>query len=138
MTTIVFDGKTLAVDSQITDASGNGSLEYMNKLWKWDRGYFSVTGKVTDYEIYKNHLNDVEQDIKPTKKSVCVFTEGKNVYELHPGSYPRKIMAKSAWGSGGDLAYGALVAGVDAVRACKLACKWNAYTGGRIRSVKVR
>lgn len=135
MTTIVWDTETLAVDSQSTDPA-SGTTYPFNKLQKWSGGLFTVAGKVSDYSQYRSILEGKDGNV--SKNSVCVYTFGDKVYELVPKFGPMEITFKCAWGTGSDLALGALEQGADAVQAVKIAIKRNAFTGGRVRSVKVR
>lgn len=133
MTTIAWDGKILAVDSQTTDGDCKA---YENKLWKYNGGWFTVTGKWIDYPGYLRILN--KEDSKITKKSLCVFTKGSALYEQFGNSYPMKISGKSAWGSGAVAARVAMSLGKTAIEAIKVASKFDINTGGRVRSVTVK
>lgn len=134
MTTIVYDGTYLAVDSQTTEGS---LISYVNKLWKYEKGYFAVTGVLYDYPAYKKLLEGSKSVV--SKKSLCIFTENNKIYEyVNKAGTQYEVTHPYSWGSGSGIAMGAIASGSDAIEAIKLAKKYDAFTGGRVRYIKVK
>lgn len=125
MTTIAFDGKCLAVDSQTTDQNVK---HFMNKLWKWKRGYFTGAGKLEDYPKFKIFLETGVNNVSP--KSEFLYTDKDKVYYCYKGG---KVRIKSYWamGSGAPAALAVMYSGKTAKEAIDIAKQIDLYTGGK-------
>ena len=135
MTTVAFDGKSLAADSQTTTGSIRGTTVKIAK----NKAGFLVAGS-GDLCVIKQWLNWVLDGMPPERQPehcresniivvdprgrVTVFED--NAVALSP---PRK---QWALGTGSDIALGAMAAGADARQAVKIACKLDVYSGGRV------
>lgn len=136
MTTACWDGEELAVDSQGTE--GN-VISYSNKLWRWDgergSGYFTVAGNIErDYPAMKNFLETGNTNLKPSKNYGCICVTDDGVASYITENYLVTLLDfKYAFGSGSQIAIGAMAAGKSAREAVKIAIKHDAYTGGKVR-----
>lgn len=138
MTTIAWDGKTLAVDS--FETSSNVIVSRNRKKLFLDVGdYAAVAVCGCTYEM----LSFVEWLRDKTKSppniesgaAICIDRKGK-VYSYYPKNSTTPVLEKGNLtdGSGHEIALGALDAGATAVEAVKIACKRNVYTGGKVQS----
>ena len=135
MTTIAYDGKYLAVDSQLT--CDNTFKVYQNKLWKFNHGVFTVTGEWTDYPEFQAMLNDEKQEAVVSKKCLCIFARDGKVYEWWPRHKPMQMVKRCAQGSGKELAVGAMYAGATAIEAVRIATRLDPFSGGKVNWVEV-
>lgn len=146
MTVIVFDGKTLAADSRIT-CGGNITTEVYNKIHalKGSVDYLGdellaigVSGTASDVLKLIEHLQSSDYPVKKIDHEIHALIVGrKYIYELYPHDshlirYNKNT--KLAIGSGGTLAYGAMMLGLDAVKAAKHAASINVYCNTRIKT----
>lgn len=151
MTTVAFDGRYLAADTQMT--FGNGSINQLpsRKLVVRDGHVFASTGRII------NGLRDRFVDwwftpaitgadrvtlpdlgaadaatagsliiVLPDLRCGCVSYTGPDFLETGP---------ISAWGSGEDYAVGAIEAGANAMEAVLIAMKHDINTGGEVEFV---
>lgn len=141
MTTIAWDGKTLAVDGQVTSSdiirdkdhkklfinvgeykaiAISGSMDDMLKTVEWIRG-----GENGEMPPGDGHL-------------LCITKVGA-AYSYFPDHKIIRSVEKGvvASGSGFPIAMGAMDAGATAIQAVKIACKRDVYSGGKIRHYKV-
>lgn len=135
MTTICWDGETLAADSQSTTGSTRGKAVKIAK----NKAGFLVAG-AGEFAVVKHWmrwvLNGMLVDDQPqtAAKSDIVIIEPRGRAVMFCGNaisqpLPRK---QWAWGSGSDYALGAMAMGADARQAVAVARKLDIYTGGRI------
>ena len=83
--------------------------------------WLKIGGPISDVESPKlSKTSVIQMDLKTGK---CVEWE-----DDVPLPVEDRIMA---WGSGGNIALGAMAAGADVYGAVNIACKWDAYSGGR-------
>ena len=131
MTTIAWDGKTLAADSQCT---GDWLEQYpVNKIHKVDDCYLAGAGNSVDLIAYING-----EEIKGDEIEVLRVTKkGKVTYHKN-GNGHLDVKGKTAIGSGAGFAMGAMLAGATATETVKIASKLDPYTGGKIKSVKIK
>ena len=136
MTTIAWDGKTLAVDSQFSE----GAFKYyQNKMMTYTRGFWSSCGEAADDAIFQALL-DGEKPLRKKigKRSACLFTKDGEVWSIDPVGYVSPAPIPYAIGSGAELAIGAMYAGQSAVDAIKTVSKISPYTSGDIKAVTVK
>ena len=139
MTTIAWDGKILAVDSQCTVNDVVVSCD-QQKLFL-DVGPYravAITGSLQEMTLFVKWLDSHEDSAQPELRNggvaACVCNNGIlwTYLSQHKGNpYPEYGMFTS--GTGYEIALGAMEAGVDAITAVKIACKRDVYTGGRIQ-----
>lgn len=133
MTTIAWDGKTLASDSQ-----SNTSFitqKKSNKLHNLKDKVIATSGcSGTGIAFSKGEFErfpDMEADALFVIKKT-----GKCFYQGMQHSIPcGKI---HAIGTGADFAMGAMLAGATALEAVKIAIKLDPNSGGRVQSVKIK
>lgn len=139
MTTIAWDGKTLAVDSKET-ANGTIISTSRKKLYL-DQGQYkavAISGDLVDCLniidwIASGGLGD--KPAIPEGSSIIAIDECGRAYRyISPCLIRLEIKAPYGDGSGYELVLGAMDAGATAVEAVKIACKRDVYTGGRVRS----
>jgi hypothetical protein len=142
MTTIAFDGKTLATDSQDT-----GSYkEYVNKILVINNTVIVGTGSVDGIVAITDWLVDKTKDYpKVEDATVFVFSNINNIitiqqYDSRPTPNTRGLSKGGffAAGSGGDFALGAMLNGATAKQAVKIACKLDASSSGPVNVYKFK
>ena len=134
MTTIVWDGKTLAADKQ---ATFDGLKRKVTKIRKikghliFSAGIFGISKELEHWwesgadpkeypEVQKTDKWNFFYVITPDRKIFC--------YEQQP--YPFQLEEKIiVCGCGRDYALGAMYMGADAVKAVEAACKYDIYSG---------
>jgi len=137
MTTIAWDGKTLAVDSRrcCGDTVTNNTTK---KLFLRVGRFVAVAaaGSVGDIQKALRWVRAGEKGDMPEGKAslVCIDRAGKCWDLLFEYSTIQKNPGLVTEGSGWEIALGAMDAGATAVEAVKIACKRNVHTGGRIQS----
>ena len=140
MTTIAWDGKTLAVDSMVTN--GAVVVSTTEKKLFLDVGRFkaiAMAGSIVQLLPLIEWIRGGEKGDSPemdgTDHLMCVTDKGKLLAFWHGCSDTGlQCDGVSAGGSGCEIALGAMDAGATAVEAVKIACKRDVYTGGRVRS----
>lgn len=142
MSVIVWDGTTLAADSQTT----NGNIARAStKIWKRGDTLMAGVGALGAMQAMLNWIEGgMKPDQFPTIKPddqltfIIIPKTGKPVkFEDLP--YP--IPIEDGWyadGSGRDFAYGALSMGADARRAVEIACRYDIYCGGAVTSLTLK
>lgn len=163
MTTIAFDGKTLASDSQLT--AGTLRLDTNTKKiyqpepteqWVVDGKRaiaFGVAGSLGATEIVHgalrsvmsgySGLNSTTRFIKGESLKYIVITESGEVYaggQYSDDEVPwiAKVQPPIAVGSGSEYALGAMAAGVSAAEAVRIAMRFDVNTGGDIQTIDIK
>lgn len=140
MTTIAWDGKTLATDSMVT--SDETILSTVDKKLYLDVGRFKAVatcGSAVKTDALIFWIKEGEEGSPPKMGEddciLCVTSDGDlYVYWHHDSDCHYCATGNMAAGSGSDIAFGALDAGATAVEAIKIASKRNVYTGGKVQS----
>lgn len=136
MTIIVWDGKTLAADKQMT----NGGLKHKaTKIFKIDGHLVGVTG---DFDYAQAMLEWFRNGAKPESfpdhqkedskfVGMLVITPNKQILKYERSPYPIDFTecGVTCIGSGRDYAYGALYMGATAYRAVEAACQYDTHCG---------
>lgn len=144
MTTIAFDGETLAADRKMADRYN------VQKIFKVPQGYAAGCGDY-DYvvEIVEWLANGADRNNLPTLKDkndddeaaaevIIVTPKGKVIWLSWPFLRMVRLSEKKvAYGSGGDIALGAMAAGASAKQAVAIACRFDPDTGQGIDAVQV-
>jgi len=137
MTTIAWDGKTLAVDSRAT-TSGVIRSDRVKKLWKIGDEWIAVSGRFDETMLVVEWIRAGRpQDRKPTLSEDfgAMILRRKKLYRIESKLAEWPIDAPfAAGGSGFEIALGAMAAGADAVTAVKIASRFDTGTGGRVRA----
>lgn len=142
MTTIAWDGKTVAADSLKTIRDGferrAGSFQKIKRVGDI---VYAITGSAALFDpLIEWHKEGAFRNKMPKDKhdgysALLVFSEGRCFCYTTDIGYPEELFAPDAFGSGSDYALGALHAGVDAARAVQVAMICNPQTGGEIQVV---
>jgi hypothetical protein len=137
MTTIAYDGKYLAGDSQSND---NGMMRHVVKVFKHKLGLFGISGMlthglqtiawITDQgalpELYPKYEKD---DIG----YVTHIDRQGRIWRYEGSPMPVEFLDKFiACGSGRDFACAAMYLGTSAENAVAIASKFDVHTGGNI------
>lgn len=141
MTTIVYRDGILAADSQTTVgkfALTNDSLK-ISKLK--NGGYFAGSGTVCEIKMLFDWYNNGKRHGSESKQLNCIalVIEKEKIFILYGDLYKFEVKESYvAIGSGRDFAYGALYMGATAKEAVKAACRFDCYSGGKIKEVKIK
>lgn len=158
MTTIAFDGETLAADSQTTQEGVRLSMlaekihvRPEGAAWKVNGemvAAFGVAGKLNSAYLvqYAMELEGFDASHafpKGTSLTFLAITVDGNVYvggqnEDDEWAWLSKVAAPMAVGSGAELAIGAMAAGANAEQAIEIASRFDTCTGGTVRKFNYR
>ena len=140
MTTIVFDGKTLVADSQVT--SGSCIVGLRNKIQDIGGYFVAGCGNTDGTDLVVGYL--LEGKEKPSCLSANdadVLFVNKETGEAFRAFGDTLVMSKAVipffGGSGAEIAQGAYQVCNDPIKALKVAMKLDVYTGGPINMVKI-
>lgn len=139
MTTIAWDGKTLAADSMVT---GNGMrIGRITKAYRVGRLLVGLAGTVGLAQAFLHWLAEGAKGDPPSMKAedgdaevMVVLPDGRIATF---DKYGRDQMASTQYaiGSGGRFALGAMAAGADARRAVEIASELDCFSGGPITTL---
>ena len=135
MTTIAYDGKTMAADRLRTcNGVRIGNYKKIEKLR--DGRIFGFCGEVKYRKMVLDHLKHQSLDPLP-EGDYCALVVRKDgsVYTLEGGSYELDATPPIAMGSGGDFAMAAMACGKDAKGAIEIAIRFDTLSGGEIDEV---
>ena len=141
MTTIAFDGKTLAVDSQGT-SSGLISTLSEQKLFL-DVGEFKAVAFCGETGAYRRVVEwirngcDGDITVKGDWCAVCLKENGELIQYCDSLPYEQICDVPYANGSGFGVAMGAMKAKASAVEAIEVAKELCIYTGGKVQSFEL-
>ena len=142
MTTIVFDGKTLASDSQTTNGSTVASLK-SKKIFKLNKNkkykLVGFCGCVVNSKKMLSWFKGEIEEYPVGVDSVAMAITHKNkihIYYDEPEYIVHEYKTASI-GSGSDFANAAMMAGASAKESVKVAIKMDIYSGGRIQTIDV-
>lgn len=133
MTTIAWDGKTLAADRRMAG--------YMTtcKIFPVDGGYLAGAGAMDQLVEVAAYLQAVadKPDLPESQESEFIVVRGSEAFWL---TWPhlREVRIResfAALGSGSEFALGALAMGANAKTAVQVAAKFDPYTGGGVDTV---
>ena len=141
MTTIVYDGKTLAVDSQLTQGSTICGLS--NKIQDVGKYWFAGCGTTDGIEAVKlylmgvipkpENLTDNDADITLIEKET-----GKAFRVLGDTMVICPVEIPVFQGSGADVARGAYQICKDPIKALEVAIELDVFTGGPINTIEIQ
>lgn len=139
MTTIAFDGVTLAADRQVTYGT---SKEATSKIYRLGDKLIGISGDACQAMVAIEWLTKGRKGRKPDldrvedvnllvvdlKKKKCFYMDGNlMLLEIHP---PVSV------GSGSMAALAAMRLGCDAVKAIEVASEVDTFTGGGVESIR--
>lgn len=144
MTTIAYDGTTIAADTLSTYDMERCAVP--KKKIRVENGVvFALTGAGRFYDaLVKWFFDGADTENMPKGKSgdygyslIVIDEDGVRSYNDDCG-YPNWFKEqKMAWGTGQDYAMGAMYAGADAESAVKVACMLDIKSGGAVQVVNV-
>lgn len=140
MTTIAFDGKYVATDSLIT--SGDVVYGHTDKIHEVSGGILITAGNCEDWVSAVEWFNNGRDPLnKPTLEnfiSIFVPDDGGTVMEYGSRLIPVFVPVPWSAGTGSDFAKSAMMLGKGAHEAVEFACSLDIYSGGEVKSVRVR
>ena len=149
MTTVVWDGTTLAADGRSTAGASiiSDKTIKIHKLNGTMRGEkllaFGYAGDAYELDLFKAWIEEGGDYPEHVGVDLLVVTD-KHVYQNFPSGEdgPMVLLAQnsdvSTLGSGSSFAESALLLGMNAVDAVKHACKLDIYSGGKITKMRLR
>lgn len=157
MTTVAFDGKTLAADSRATEEDGSAKTDRFTKLYRIQSKVDPVRGEVLVAaagcefagELFKRWLERGGEPDLVSRGVVEDPDEGSPLDALivhESGAYTANhlgvlIKVRDRCWAHGTGRQGALVAmdlGMDATEAVRRARKFDVYTGGRVVAMRLK
>jgi len=137
MTTVVFDGATVAWDSRVT-AGTDIITDNAQKRYKVDGRTFWFSGTVGDFQEFAEAYAGRETRRELSVSALVLDRDGLYMSSTDGREIWRTpVLAPCALGSGGDYALGAISCGKTAKEAVKIASTRDACTGGKIRVQKL-
>lgn len=141
MTTIAFDGKTLAADSRTLGSSMIRSEETGKLFALPDGGWFAGCGGQEDVLLaLRWMIAGMVEAQKPALDDhfAGLILRGNRLYRVEKRLVEWECKAAHvAAGSGFELALGAMAAGADAIQAVKIAARFDPSTNARVQYVTV-
>ncbi len=141
MTTIVFDGATVAADRLV----GGGGMLYkrpaVKLVWSEDRQrLYAHVGRMANFAAWIEWYIAGHDPLKlpAASEDDCFLVFQRTLKDEQHKAYTPKtpygeiIDEPDAWGSGGDYAIGALDAGLNAYAACVVACGRDKSSGNGV------
>jgi len=140
MTSIAYDGKTLAADSRI--AAGSTVFGTGAKIFKLkDGSHVAFCGRASLWPEVVAWLNGGDKPVITDREedgvSALVVDKKGKAYEIDSDLRPFPACVPWAGGSGQPFALAALVLGYTAEEAVELACKLDTASGLPIQSVRI-
>ncbi len=135
MTTIAFDGKTMAGDSHC----GGDFIGRTTKVVKVKGCLYGFAGNLEQCNLFIDWVKDGKPKEKPKNMSIfeCLEYDGKNVYWWGEWMRGVKMNSPQAIGSGARFAQAAMLCGKNAREAVGVAKKLDVHTGGRVRTISL-
>lgn len=131
MTTIAFDGKTMAADKQTSGGYIEGGVTKVRKI---NGSVYAATGVMEDMQEFfawienggdKPKLGDFE----------ALEAKGRNCWWYGEKLVRCKTTLPAAAGSGARFAMGAMMAGADAKKAVDISAKLDPHTGCGVKTI---
>lgn len=131
MTTIVFDGKTLAVDTAMySDNTYSGEISKVREIeLNGKKCLIAMCGEFADFEPFISKITGGECNHDTSGSAFIVINiNDPSDYTAYEKNAPMQHPLPYCNGSGHQIALGAMHQGSDPVCAVKAACKYNAFT----------
>ncbi len=140
MTTIAFDGKTLATDSLMT-ASGV-RFGTVDKIFKLNDGsVLAICGAYSLAQPLIDWLNGIAEmpgyDADETISGILIPSDESHPLEISTKYYKFRACIPWAGGSGEAIALTAMKCGKSAIEAVKIACELDIYSGLPVQSCEI-
>lgn len=133
MTTIAFDGKTLAGDKMTGGAYIEGNE---NKVRAIGKSVFGCAGDLENTHLFFKWLRDGGDQPEIKGDFEALEARGKQCWWYGTRLVRCKSTTPSAIGSGCQFAMGAMLAGASSIEAVKIASKLDPGSGKGVRAVK--
>jgi hypothetical protein len=143
MTTIAWDGRTVAADSQV--AAGGVVVGSAQKLRHVGDTVYSLTGSGC---LFDPMIKWAEAGLTPEAKPVAEGDAAETTLLIFRGGrawmvkpvlpYLEELFAPDAWGAGAEIAIGALDHGASAEQAVQIAIKRSIHTGGAVQTIDLQ
>jgi hypothetical protein len=150
MTTIAWDGKTLASDGRVS-VNGMLSADNADKIFMIEDAYlrgsevicFACAGDASVRNLIEEWIREEcpRDFISPTVMYECIIVTTDAVYHTSPEQADIYQLTEGEYGvigSGAEIAHTALVMGKDAKGAVAVACSLDLCSGGQIAYVNCR
>ena len=135
MTTVAYDGKEMAADSQ---ATSENIKTYTTKIFKGPNYILGFSGPIDEGYVFKAILEEEmkNKDAKLSKGfTALVWWDSGEIEEYYNSMVPVPVIDKyAALGSGMSIALAAMYSGKTAREAVEIAKKLDVYTGGKVIS----
>lgn len=139
MTTVAFDGKTLAADTMVT-VGGSATYGAIKIGRAVDGSLIGQCGNMAHAQAFLEWYNGERKMLPSTcdnYTALIIKPDGEvRVYEGNEGMYYIERSPYVAIGSGQDFAQSAMELGFNAVRAVELAIKMDINTGGKVDTLE--
>ena len=143
MTTVAWDGKTLAADTLITD--NWGLREFRSKIVRGKGWVAGCAGETHQIAKWRKAVEDLRFDQvielgvpdwhKDDNDPAILITDGNGSYRSVGGIFMQNNRPYWAVGSGRDFALAAMCCHVNAEGAVRVAMEFNNGTGGDVETV---
>lgn len=145
MTTIAWDGKTIA-----SDAQGGGAFIYNNgpKVFKHEGRLFGLAGDREACEVARKWIlknSEFHKDADRPRPDLGTESFGGlmidpdgQCFAFEKRLLPFAVSTPHAEGSGGMFAQAAMLAGADAAEAVRIACELDPYSGGSVATIDLK
>ena len=138
MTTIAWDGATVAADGKAVTGNGNVMTRNERKLVVDGGKVYGLTGAVWMFDALIAWANGTGSEPPKCSDSWSLIEFASVVRFTNDLMFPHWVTVEDApwaWGSGTDLAIGAMLAGTSARRAVEIACQVDNGSGGVITEI---
>jgi len=140
MTTIAYDGKTIASDGRLTEGDTIIGEDYI-KLKRLDDGaVIGIAGNPVFFNAFVRWQNGEPDGVDPVKfKATSFIVAAKDGAVVYDNSTANHIAIKPpyALGSGSHYAIAAMKAGASATKAVQIAAELDVWTGGVITTMRL-
>jgi len=139
MTTVAWKDGVVAADTQATSEYGAITGHFVKIELLENGSILAMLGDAcTAYPLRDWFLGDRDKD-QPGKGMIVVFKrDGRHLLYNDGGWQILAPAAFRAFGSGGELALGAMAAGASAKEAVEIAIRLNVHTGGEVTVLGLR
>lgn len=139
MTTIAYRDGVLAADGRVTDGGHLIITDECQKIRRLSDGsLFALAGDVTHEQKIIECLEDMDVSLPQGKDFTAILVDTDGLLSTYEGSgdrfYPWYERGFAAFGSGSEIAYGAMEMGATAAEAVSCAALRNTTTGGAIQT----
>jgi len=138
MTTIAVNHEMMAGDSLYVDGNIRGTLK--TKLYRINGDILGYAGSAAEGQAFMHWYEDQTREKPDFNDTTVIVLKSDGTIETWEACYFPTIMEDHpfyAIGSGSHFAMGAMYAGADPKEAVKIAAKLDAYSGGRVKVLRL-